>query len=153
MFLRMVSKRITWIIVGLIAFALVWSYDPNTWRIRSRFPTAKVTDCYDYGLLVPAFLHAAWIPRNDLYEGYYLEIQISGTTVDLRQFHDIPFFLISLDHCKVTNLPSPPLTYESHRDVLFHDCDFSGLPASELTALTFPKDSTPSQASGDLVPQ
>ena len=145
--------RIVWIVAGVIVFLIIWTFDPNAWRVRSRFPSAKIIDCYDYGWLVPAFLHSSWIPAHDLYEGKYLEIDLSDTTVDLRQFDDIPFFLIGLDHCRVTNLPSLPLGYDTHRDILFHDCDLSGVPPYQLSKIYFPKGSTPSHATGEMNPQ
>jgi hypothetical protein len=73
----MMSARNTFfLIVGSCVFIVVaWTANPMVWRVERLFPSATVTDLYDYP--VPAFLHPYVKFSDDLYEGRYLKIEIS----------------------------------------------------------------------------
>jgi hypothetical protein len=91
-------------------------------------------------------------PPHDLYEGEYLLIQISGTTVDLRQFNDVPYFLIVLVNCTVTDMPFPISAYGVHQHILFHDCDLSGVPHSRLSVIYRSPNATLVHLTGEINP-
>jgi hypothetical protein len=98
-------------------------FDPIAWRVRFRFPSATVSDCHDYYWLLPGFLHSRVIPTDDLYDGTYLRVELSDQTVDLNQFRDVPFFLLVLNHCRITDLSPINDMHLGNRGISLHDCD------------------------------
>ena len=60
------------LLIAIILLAVAWTFDPVAWRVRWRFSNVSVTDCQDYGWLLPGFLHSHWTSATDLYDGTYL---------------------------------------------------------------------------------
>ena len=133
------SKRKWWIFLFATLIAVpTWTFDPMVWRVHHRYPNAVITDCHDWFFL-PAFLHAYITPSDSLYGGY-LEVELTNESVDLSKFRDVPFFLMSLKHCRVVG----PLyrgenvfigSKGAHEDIMFQDCDFSGVQAVQSMGL------------------
>ena len=119
------------IILTLVA---VWMIDPVAWRVRLRFPSVSVSDCHDYYWLLPGFLHSRVHPANDLYDGSYLHVELSDQTVDLNQLRDVPFFLLVLNHCRVTDLSPIDHMHLGNRSIAFKDCDLSATSAAARLA-------------------
>jgi len=120
-----------WVILvpaGLVIFA-IWTFDPMVWRVHHRFPGAKITDVYEVPF-VPAILHAYWTPPHSLWGGY-LEIELADQTVNMDQFRDVPFFLLTLKRCRIVGAMFTGETLSTanlgmHEDIMFEDCDFTG---------------------------
>jgi hypothetical protein len=107
-------------------------FDPVAWRVRLRFPSVSVSDCHDSYWLLPGFLHSHVRPSTgDLYDGAYLRVELSEQTVDLNQLRDVPFFLLVLDHCKVTDLSPIDEMHLGNRCIMFKDCDLSATSAAQ----------------------
>lgn len=128
--LRYPKRKWLIIVVVCLVLPLIWTFDPMVWRVRHRYPNAKIIDCHDWFFL-PAFLHAYFTPANSLYGGY-LEVDLTNETVDLSDFRDVPLFFMILKHCKIVG----PLyrgedvflgSKGAHEDIMFKDCDFSGV--------------------------
>jgi len=111
-----------------------WAFDPLVWRVHRRFPTAVITDCHDYGYLLPAFLHSYWTPANSLYNGY-LDIRLENQIVDLNKFRDVPFFLLGLKHCKIVGALYTGDQTVGHVDVEFQDCDFTAASGAQTMGI------------------
>jgi len=143
----MKAKRIILLSMGLILFLVIWNFDPMVCRVRFRFPDAKITDCCDLGPVAPAFLHRYWRPSDRLWGGY-LDVELENQTVDLNKFSDVPFFLLGLKHCRIVGTMFPhgdslnPANRGFHEDVMFTDCDFSGVTNMDLTSLKDVRDVT-----------
>ena len=123
------------LLIAIILLAVAWTFDPVAWRVRWRFSNVSVTDCQDYGWLLPGFLHSHWTSATDLYDGTYLSIELSDQSVDLSQFLDVPFFLLVLNHCKVSDLAPTDAMHLGNRGIIFRDCDLRGVPPSRLGAV------------------
>lgn len=62
-----------------------------------------------------------------------MAIDLSDQPVDLSQFLDVPFFSLTLNHCKVSDLgPVEAMHLGSNRSIRFRDCDLRGVPPSRL---------------------
>jgi hypothetical protein len=130
------------VIVGLCASVIVaYTFNPMVWRVRLLFPSAKVTDLYD-DPLVPAFLHSRLKDPNDLYDGKYLAIEISDTTVDLNKLRGIPWCFLRLHRCKISDLSilREMNILETNCDVYFDDCDLSGVPRTQFRRIDPPSE-------------
>ncbi len=119
------------ICICLAGLVLIWTFDPNAWRVRSRFPSATINDWSDFGWLLPGFLRS-WEPfSHGLYEGRYLDIEIANRNVDITQLADVPFVVLRLSHCKVTGLEKlDRMRIGNNRSISLRDCDVSGNPGS-----------------------
>ena len=73
-------------------------------------------------------------PANDLYDGSYLHVELSDQTVDLNQLRDVPFFLLVLNHCRVTDLSPNEDMHLGNRSIAFKDCDLSATSAAARLA-------------------
>jgi hypothetical protein len=124
------------LIIGSCVFLIVvWTFNPMGLRVHRLFPSAKIRDVYE-SPFVPAFMEPYVKFSDDLYDGRYLEIEISDKTVDLNQLRGIPWCFLSLHRCRLSDLSllKEMNILESHNDVYFDDCDISGVPRGEFTA-------------------
>ena len=80
-------------------------------------------------------------PR-DLYNGAYLHIEMSDQAVDLNQLRDVPFFLLVLNHCTVTDLRLIEDMHLGNRCIKFKDCDLSAVPSSQRRKIADSRHST-----------
>lgn len=136
-------KKVLALCIAFIAIALLWTFDPNVWRVRSRFPSAVIHDWNDFGWLLPGFLHS-WEPfSHGLYEGRYLDIEITNKDVDIIKLADVPFVVLSFSHCKVTGLENlDRMRIGNNRSISLRDCDVSGNPSSVIRGVPDPHHAT-----------
>jgi hypothetical protein len=121
------------VVIG--AVVLLWQFDPAARRVRLRYPTATIADCYEQPWLMPAFMRATHPSAADLYDGTYLSISISDRDVDLNDFNDIPFFDLVLTRCRLSDLTPVAGMHLGNRGIFFHDCDLSAVPSSQIGAV------------------
>ena len=120
------------------AYTALWSYDPVVTTVRQRFPSAVVRDYTDYRWLIPPFLRPRFAAATDpLLDGSYLRVELSDQTVDLQQFIDVPFFILILTRCHVSDLTPVDAMHLGNRSILLRDCDLTGVPASRLNAVAY----------------
>jgi hypothetical protein len=120
---------------GFIAIVFLWTFDPNVWKVRSRFPSAVIRDWSDWSWVLPGFLHS----RDTSYGlsgGYYLNVTISNELVALNRLNDIPFTVLQLKHCNVTGLENiAQMHIGNNRGIVLYDCDVSGNPGTRIPGI------------------
>jgi len=62
--MKISQKTLAYIIGGIVLLIGAWIFDPMVWLVHWRFPSAKVTNYYEYGWLVPGFLHTYVKPMS-----------------------------------------------------------------------------------------
>lgn len=138
-------RKVLGFCIGFSALVIVWTLDPNVWRVRSHFPSATINDWSEPGwLLLPGFMRS-WdtISEHGLYEGRYLEIEIANQDVDITKLADAPFVLLRLSHCKVTGLENlQRMHIGNDRSISLRDCDVSGNPSQLFSGIPDPRHAT-----------
>jgi hypothetical protein len=123
--MTLIWKRAGFWQAAFLLLVAAWMVDPVAWRVRFRFPSVTVSDRHDYRWFLPGFLHSRVHPTVDLFDGTYLRVELSNQTVDLNQLRDVPFFLLILNHCRVTDLSPIDAMPLGRRCIMFKDCDLS----------------------------
>lgn len=119
---------------ALVLLTWLWLHDPACQRIRLRYPDAKIENIHECRWVIPGFLYSKFNP-DVCYTGY-LVVELSDQTdpVDLSVFTSPPVFSVVLNRCRVTDI-SFLFSWPYYTDIVFNDCDLSGLPESQRVSI------------------